>query len=304
MLDDSPRFPDPLIAAFAAQHHGVISRNAALEAGLSDRQIGYRLATERWRRLDRGVYAVNGSPTSHQQSLIAACLAAGLNAAASHLSAAAIERLSSHPEVPWVTVPSATHHRSGQLHRSPLDAKDVTRIDGIPVTAVPRTIIDCAMVCRDRQLSGILDDALSQKLCTPRQIRAALLRVEARPGRRGSGRVRRLLDAWDGSITPESPAEARLVRRIREWGLPDPVLQHVVVDGAGRFVARVDLAWTAAKFAIEYDGLRFHGPNAWAGDESRHAALRDLGWEVRHVERSDLVHGADGLHRFLVRRLG
>lgn len=295
--------PELVVANLATKHHGVITRAQAQHAGLTNRQIDYRLEVGRWRRLDRGVYSLNGSPTSWRQSLLVSCEAAGAGAVASHLSAAALHGLATPPPTPWITVTSAGHHRVGQLHRSPLARQDTTQVDGIPSTTVPRTVIDCAMVCSDRHLAGIIDDTLTKKLCTPRHLRAALSRVEARPGRKGSGRIRRLLDVWDSGITPESPAEARLVRRIRDWGLPDPVLQHVIADRAGAFVGRVDLAWPRKRFAIEYDGLRYHGPNAWMDDEARHEALERLGWEVRHVERSDLVLGADNLRMTLIHRL-
>jgi very-short-patch-repair endonuclease len=69
--------------------------------------------------------------------------------------------------------------------------------------------------------------------------------------------------------------------------LPTPVLQFNVVIG-GLFIARVDLAWPAWRFAVEYDGQ-------WHADRGQlhrdRARLRDLnaaGWYVYPVTREDM----------------
>jgi hypothetical protein len=76
----------------------------------------------------------------------------------------------------------------------------------------------------------------------------------------------------------ESPMETRLRLIIVFAHLPRPVSQLNVFDPAGRFVARLDLAYEAEKVAIEYDGA-FHWEQRRA-DDRRRDALRALGWIV------------------------
>lgn len=52
-----------------------------------------------------------------------------------------------------------------------------------------------------------------------------------------------MLAVWTDGITPGSPAEMRLLRRIERWGFPLPEKQVEIRDGSGMLVARVDLAW-------------------------------------------------------------
>lgn len=86
----------------------------------------------------------------------------------------------------------------------------------------------------------------------------------------------------------ESPPESRLRLQLVEAGLA-PVPQHVVLDGSGRFLARVDLAFPAAKVAIEYDGRAVHErEDVFARDRQRQNALLAAGWLVLRYTAADL----------------
>jgi len=52
----------------------------------------------------------------------------------------------------------------------------------------------------------------------------------------------------------ESPMESRTRLCIVGAGLPEPAIQYTVVDGSGRFVARLDLAYERLRIGIEYEG--------------------------------------------------
>lgn len=69
-------------------------------------------------------------------------------------------------------------------------------------------------------------------------------------------------------------------------GLPEPVLDHDILDRNGRFLARVDMAYPQWKIAIEYDG-RHHGEGEqWERDVDRLARLEAEGWLVIRVTRT------------------
>lgn len=70
------------IARYASMQHGVFSREQALEAGFSRRNIGYRLEIGRWVSADNAVYRPATTPNCWHLIVMAACL--GGPAAASH----------------------------------------------------------------------------------------------------------------------------------------------------------------------------------------------------------------------------
>ena len=55
---------DEALATHAALHHGVFRGLHARMAGLTKRQIETRIADQRWLRLYRDVYRVNGAPAT------------------------------------------------------------------------------------------------------------------------------------------------------------------------------------------------------------------------------------------------
>ena len=64
---------------------------------------------------------------------------------------------------------------------------------------------------------------------------------------------------WSPLVAAGSPAELRALRLLTELGVEGLVAQYEVVDDAGRFVARLDLAAPDRLLGFEYDGVRFHG---------------------------------------------
>lgn len=293
--------PDHAAARLAAKQHGLLSRADAIGVGLSDRQIRVRLASRGWNPVVRGVYALPGSSPGWQRDVHAACLATG--GAASHISAAALHRLLDASMVPHVTVPASASARTplARVHRSDLDARDVTRLLGMAVTTVERTLVDLATVVDRPLLERLVDDVLSAERSTEADVLAALARVGR--GRRGIDLLRSTLMVWAPLIRPGSPAEVRLLRLLVGWGFPTPETQVEVCDGSGRFVARLDLGWPGRRTGIEYDSVRWHGPRHWARDEPRYARLHALGWRVDTATKADLVPGErrlpDLLHSWL-----
>ena len=115
--------------------------------------------------------------------------------------------------------------------------------------------------------------------------------------------LRAALEPWIGGIVPGSPAEARLIRRLSDWGLPEPVLQHRVDLPSGHR-AFIDLAWPWALVGLEYDGSLAHTPRRLAPDVAREEALRGRGWWIGRVDRHDLAPSSTRVHDELAARLG
>ena len=113
----------------------------------------------------------------------------------------------------------------------------------------------------------------------------------------GSGTVRAAVPLARERV--ESPKETETRLLITSAGLPEPVVQWVVND-AGRFVARVDLAYPEWKIAIEYEGDGHRSDRQrWRADIRRQRELEALGWIVIRLTEADLAEGGAALLRIL-----
>ena len=89
--------------------------------------------------------------------------------------------------------------------------------------------------------------------------------------------------------------ETRIIQVLREHGLPEPQRQ-VVIRSAGRFVARVDLAYPQWQIATEYDSYEWHlGANALVRDAVRRNAVTAAGWTPISATVSDVRDGGSQL---------
>jgi len=285
---------NPILAAVARRQMALFTLDQALSAGFSPRQIQHRRETGCWDQVHAGVYRVSGSPDSWQQRLLAACLAAGCGAVASHRSASQLWGMAKAPDIgAEISVLCGHDHRlaGAVVHRpSDLTPGAVTRKDGIPVTTPIRTLVDLGGVQRKSQVEGALDVALSRRLVTLEEVRAGL-DVVARRGRRGAGVLRALLDERsmaDG--VAESVLEARTLRLCRRHGVPEPVCQYEVYAGR-RLVGRIDFAYPDQRVAIEVDGYESHTSlQAFRRDRDRQNRLVAMGWTVLRFTWHDVGH--------------
>lgn len=272
----------------AAEQHGVLSRDQALEAGLSARAIDWRLASGRWRALHTGVYVPRPVPSSWHQRMMAAVLCGGPNALASHRSATALRRLDGvEAGMVEISVKAGRKIDGTIVHRrAPHDDPPVEVVSGIPATGIERTLLDLATIVLPKRAGLALDDALRRRLTTLEEIRGMLLRIRPRAGTR---RLRELVEARDELDEKlESRLESELLRLLREGGLPRPRSQHRVIDGED-FVARLDFAYPSYRLGIEADGYRWHGsPERWRRDLRRENRLKLLGWTILRFSWDDV----------------
>jgi very-short-patch-repair endonuclease len=264
-----------------ARQHFVITRRQALTSGLSDNQISDALASRRWVLLHHGVYAVASSPATPARSLMAACLAGGPQAVASHASAAWILGLTDRaPARPAITLPVGRKRRleGVDVHRSrDLDPSRILERRGIPYTDALRAITDLAAEVDAGRLNPILDRALANRIVTLDGLEREIDRRSQR-GRKGPGQLRRLLTERGLSGGPAaSVLEAEAMRMFRAWDVP--VLSRETQAGpGGRY--RIDFV-LGPKLAVEVDGYAYHwSPEDKAYDDARRNRLRADGWTV------------------------
>jgi very-short-patch-repair endonuclease len=133
-----------LIARIGARQHGIVTFGQLVWAGFSPSTISRRVREGWLHRLHRGVYAVGHTNLSNEGRIMAAVLACGEGAVASHESAAYLWSMSpTCPPSVQVTIPSsagrANRKRIVVHHSITLTPADTTRRRGIPATTAART---------------------------------------------------------------------------------------------------------------------------------------------------------------------
>jgi hypothetical protein len=284
--------PEQRAARTARDQFGLLATRQARRAGLSQDQIDDRVASRGWRRPARGLLLLPGAPPrSWRQDAMGGVLLGGDDARASHLTSAALHRLHRPSLVPHISVPpgSSTRTRLTIVHRCDIPVADRAVVDGIPCSSASRAVVECAPMVDRLGLEEIIDQGIYAERISTASVLASLGRM---PGCRGAAVVRDAVSTWTEDLSPDSPGEARFIRRLLDWGASDIETQYEVFDGDGGFVARFDVAHPSIKQAWEYDSDRWHNPRRYDADEHRHERAVALGWHVDHVSRIDLLPSA------------
>ena len=284
---------DAAIHAFAARQLGLLTRADVIRLGGSDHYIDTCLDRGRWQQLHAGVYLTGSAPPTWLQRQLAACLAAGSNAVASHRAAAALWYLDGAGEsVVELTCaqPYCPRPRRTILHRTiRWDPVDRTVRRGIPVTSVNRTLIDYGAVVPEILVERAMEDAFRRGLTSEGALRRRLAQIGG-PGCRGTARIRYALDHRPAGRPARSGFEVISLDVLREFDFPMPHRRYpVVVDG--QIVAEIDLAYPEPKVAIEPNGEKWHSTRrARKRDAERAVVLRALGWTIVDADWDEVVH--------------
>ncbi|HEX5614050.1 MAG TPA: type IV toxin-antitoxin system AbiEi family antitoxin domain-containing protein [Acidimicrobiia bacterium] len=261
---------DAQLHRLAGQQHGAVAARQALAIGLTRRQIDHRVSTGTLVVLRRGVFAPAGAPASWEQAVMAAVLAGGPGAVASHDTAARLWGLRGDAESALEISNARTrqHRIDGVLaHRFSVLDPDRRRIGELPLTSVARTVVDLSGRLNERQLGVLLDEALRRRATTIDDIAACANRLAPARGRR-LALVQLVLAARGQAFEPgDSAFESRVMRAIRLAGLPSPAAQHRIRVGTRTY--RVDLAYPERGIAIELDGYEFHHTRSAFDDDRR-----------------------------------
>jgi len=289
---------DGRLADVAARQRMLVTLADVAAAGGTKQHAHRRVASGRWRRMSPGVYLINGATLDWETRLLAAVLAAGTGALASHFAAARLWDLPGFGTAP-VEVTVQRHRRPDHLGVRVHESSDLDRAEarirkGIPVTGPARSLLDVARFVGPRRLARSVEAARRQGLVDWHDI-IAIVASHARQGRHGIQKLRAvvLAEAHRVEIT-DTDMELLVLGLLREGGLPEPVLHHRVFDGT-RFVAEVDLAYPDLRIAIECDGSIHLREDVRERDLARQNDLVLLGWTVlrfsydRVRQRPDLV---------------
>lgn len=136
---------DTQLYAIAERQAGYFSAPQARQAGFSKALLSHHVKSGRFLRLRRGVYRLAHFPEMPHADLFIAWLAAGEKAVVSHESALLLYGLTDLlPTEIHLTVPRTASRRlpGVRFHTAYLSPEEVTTRQGLPVTTVPRTLVD------------------------------------------------------------------------------------------------------------------------------------------------------------------
>ena len=281
MADKPDNRPDVTVARLAAEDWGVLSGEELRRCGLTGKMIAERVSRAHLHRLHQGVYAVGHANVPLEGRLLAAVKACGRGTVLSHFSAAALWEM-----VDWderridVTVNDTTPrvHAGIRLHRTwYLDARDVRRHRGIPVTSPARTALDLCSQLPDRGARRAVRTALSQGSLNVRQLLEVLERQSRRPG---AARLRRIFSA--GVAPTRTELEDVVLDVILAAGLGRPDVNVPLILDGRRVVP--DFRWPGRKLIVEADSRTWHDNKlAREDDAERQALLEEHGERVVRV---------------------
>ncbi len=296
------------VAALAAAEHGVFPLEQLTALGFSARVVQQRAASGRWHRIFRGVYSLVPPPLlTWRARYRAAVLACGPGAVLSHRSAADLHGLlaTSRAKVD-VTVPGrGSRNRPGiDVHRSTtLTPDDITTVDGIPCTAVARTLLDLAAVATDERVERALNQAdVLQRL----DYRALHDQLHGNAHAVAAAKLRAALAVYQPGLAPtESRLEQDFVVLVRGAGLPEPERQVWFTLNDGDPPIRVDFAWRTQRVVVETNGRRSHGTRgAFERDRRRDQRLTRAGWRVVRITWRQLRDDPAGVMELMGDLLG
>jgi very-short-patch-repair endonuclease/predicted transcriptional regulator of viral defense system len=291
---------DRAIAALATRQHGVVARRQLTALGLGRGTIAHGLAAGRLHRLHEGVFAVGHPRITAHGRWLAAVLACGDGALLSHRTAAGLWGLSQVASANAHVTVTARGRRSRAgilLHQARrLDPADRALREGIPVTSIPRTLLDLAEVVNETQLRRAFEAADRLRLLNVAAVQDV---CERSRGRHGLGRLRALLARHTYATEDTNPGiEEAFLDLCRLSGLLLPSV-NVLVEGF-----EVDAVWFDQKLIVELDSFAFHRTRAaFERDRARDTKLLAAGYRVLRITARQLADDPAGVVETICRLL-
>ena len=255
----------------ASWPHGVVARHELLAAGMNDNAIDHRRRSGRLFTKFRGVYAIGRpelTPWGRRRAIVLAC---GDGAVLSHRSAASAWGLRPDGGGAWEVTVSGVRRPRAPVHpyRKRLAAHEVTVLDGVPITTVPRTLFDLSGVIPVHHLRRAIERAVELDLFHLPDVERILHEHRGRPGAPALDGL--LADFWRHGMTrTRSDLEAAFLQLCLDHGVPRPSINHYT---NGR---EPDVTWPGSDLIVEIDSWRYHrSRRAFGVDRAKdRAALR------------------------------
>jgi len=213
---------------------------------------------------------------------MAAHLAVGAGSAIAGMSAADGWKISRRPAKRTELVAPRRHrglpgivvHESNTLINA-----DITHRNRIPITTVPRTLVDLADAMDEFQLTYVIHQAdFRNRFNLATTCRA----MDRNRHRSGHAIIKRAVEMHlNGSVGTRSDLEDLFLSLIRAAGFEMPIVNtHIPVPGGS---IEVDFHWPHHRLCIEVDGSGHQRPRTRRQDAERDERLQAAGYEVLRI---------------------
>jgi hypothetical protein len=272
---------DEVVARLASAAHGVVTRRELLARGLTERQVERRLGRGTLIVEFRGVYRAGHRAPSIEARYMAAVKAGGEGAVLAGRAAAWLFGLTRGPvPIPEILTPTNRRIRGIRMRRSlRRDPRELTIWKRIPITTVPRTLVDLPLLLSFDDLSLAVHEADVRHGTRPEHIEAVLSRY---PNAKGATTLRAIALGDQPTLLSKLERYFRALLRANALELPQTNRK------AGAHY--VDCRWPRQRLTVELDSYRFHrSRHAWEQDRERERAARARGDEFRRYTWRDVV---------------
>lgn len=251
--------------------------------------VDHAVAHRCWQVIYPGVYALTMAPLSQQQRWLAATLTEP-GTFLSHGSASAcwgIGRWVPDYETAVRVGNGGPQRFDGLLvRRSCTLAGETTSNDGIPITTVPRTLIDRSAQLYPKQAARMLREALRLKLTSTGEVARAAHRHRRRPG---TPLLLQLATRYSGLPYDRTRSDAEaLALEILHDAEFEPPLVNVKIGGE-----EADLVWPRRHYLVEIDGPQWHQFSV--EDRPKEAAWTKAGFTFRRLPSDAVYEGRAAL---------
>jgi very-short-patch-repair endonuclease len=255
------------MADLAARQYGVVTRKQLTTLGYTDGMIDHDLETGRLQAWHRSLFAVGHQGPSPHGLCMAAVLFRGDGALISHQSAIWLWGLETKLEVPVRVSP-------------PLRDEDVAETERLPVTAVPRALLDYAAEAKRWRLERAIDKADRLGMLDL----AAVGRItDEMRGHHGRGPLRRAMAIYSEKGLKRSGSKERMLAALADAGVRRPAVSNLI-EGH-----RLDFFWGPERLAIELDSWEHQrSPCSFEEDRRRQESLATAGIETIRITATRL----------------
>jgi hypothetical protein len=279
-----------------ADHGGLATRQqllARVPRTVLDGYVGRRFLDRVFPR----VYCRAGRHRDDRLVLRAALAHVGPGAALSHLTALHLHGAHPLTRPLHLTVDHDTRRAGARdlvVHRRlrfDVASEQCTVRAGLPVTALPRSLVDSWPLLSRVERRPLLLETVRRRRTTAHALRAALAE---RPNVAGHAALAQTIELIADGCQSELEVmgvltvftHRSLPRGIGQYRIPLP-------DGVA---VHADRAWPEVKLAVEMDGARFHtSPEDRQRDLARDAALAAIGWVVLRFTYAEVLRDPDGV---------
>ncbi len=247
---------------------------------MTPEEIKSRLRSGTLIPIHRGVFRVGHAAPSLEARCLAAVKACGPGSLLAGRSAAhLLHLLKRPPSLPEVLTTRHTRPTGVTVHRCrAIDRRDATAWRAVPVTNVPRTLVDLAAVLEPADLARAFHQAVVKHKTKPAAVERVIQRRHNWPGARELRSV-----IWGGEPVSLSKLESSFIELLRRARLPLPRTNIPV----GAYY--VDCRWPEHRLTVELDSYRYHHTrHAWEQDRQREREARARGDEFRRYTWRDV----------------